>query len=62
MPDEPTPYRAAPPQQMHLLDRLGRAIASLVATPLVHFIALLLFNAMAGYRLSSSTAACTAAR
>ena len=41
MPDEPTPYRAAPTEQMHLLDRLDRAIGSLVATRPVHFIALL---------------------
>jgi len=34
-------HRTARPEQMSLLDRLARAIASLIATPPVHFIALL---------------------
>ena len=39
--DETTPYRAAPPEQMNLLDHLARTIKPLVATRPVHFIALL---------------------
>ena len=41
MPNEPTPYCAAPPEQMNLLDRLALTIKPLVATRPVHFIALL---------------------
>ena len=41
MPNYPAHDRTAPSEHTGLLDRLGRAIGSLVATPPVHFIALL---------------------
>ena len=41
MPNYPAHDGTAPSEQTGLLDRLGRAIGSLVATPPVHFIALL---------------------